>query len=35
MLLIIIMYLIPIVIYGIILWLTNRKKLNVEWCPPF
>lgn len=28
MLLIIIMYLIPIVIYGIIFWLTNRKKLE-------
>ena len=28
MLLIIIKYLIPIVIYGIIFWLTNRKKLE-------
>lgn len=31
MLLIIIMYLIPIVIYGIIFWLTNRKKLEEKW----
>lgn len=25
------MYLIPIVIYGIIFWLTNRKKLVEKW----
>lgn len=31
MLLIIIKYLIPIVIYGIIFWLTNRKKLEEKW----
>ncbi len=31
MLLIIIMYLIPIVIYGIIFWLINRKKLEEKW----
>lgn len=31
MLLNIIVYLVPIVIYGILLWLTNRKKLEGKW----